>query len=39
MKKNNEKKSVSITAKVLAGALAAFLLFGSIAGVLFYIIA
>ena len=39
MKKNTKEKAVSITAKVLAGALAAFLLFGSVAGVLFYVLA
>ena len=39
MKKNNEKRSVSLTAKILAGALAAFLIFGSVASVLFYLLA
>ena len=39
MKKTTKDKAVSLTAKVLAGALAAFLLFGSVAGVLFYILA
>jgi hypothetical protein len=38
MKNNGEKKTVSMTAKILAGSLAALLLFGSIASVLFYII-
>ena len=39
MKKNNNDKAVSLTAKVLAGTLAAFLLFGSVALALFYILA
>lgn len=38
MKKTTKDKAMSITAKVLAGTLAAFLLFGSVAMVLFYII-
>ncbi len=37
MKKNNEKKTVSLSAKILAGALAAFLLFGSVAVALMYL--
>lgn len=39
MKKNEEKKFVSLSAKILAGALCAMLVFGSVAGVLFYIFA
>lgn len=39
MKTNDKKQPVSMTARVLAGALAALLLFGSVAGVLFYILA
>lgn len=39
MKKNDEKRGVSLTAKILAGALAAFLIFGSVASVLFYLLA
>lgn len=38
MKKHTVKKDANLTAKVLAGALAAFLLFGSVAGVLMYIL-
>ena len=38
MRKRNKQIAMSITAKVLAGVLAFFLLFGSIAGVLLYIL-
>lgn len=38
MKKSTKQKAVSVTAKILAAVLAAFLLFGSVAMVLFYII-
>lgn len=38
MKQTENKDKVSLTAKILAGALAAFLLFGSVASVLFFII-
>ena len=37
--KNNNNKKASLSAKILAGALAAFLLFGSVASVLIYILA
>lgn len=39
MKNHNEKKTVSLSAKILAGALAAFLLFGSCAVALMYLFA
>jgi len=38
MKKNNDAKQTSLAAKILAGALAAFLIFGSIAGVLIFLL-
>ena len=39
MKTNDKKQPMSMTVRVLAGVLAAFLIFGSVAGVLFYILA
>ena len=36
MKKNDEKKGPSMSARVLAGVLAAILAFGTVAGVLMY---
>lgn len=38
MKKGTKKIAMSVAAKVLAGVLAFFLFFGSIASVLFYIL-
>ncbi len=37
MKRNEEKKGPSKQARILAGILAGILIFGSVAGVLFYI--
>ena len=39
MKKNDEKKSVSLTAKILAGTLAAILIFGSVGSALLILFA
>ena len=39
MKKNGEKRGVSLTAKILAAVLAGFLIFSSVASVLFYLFA
>ncbi len=39
MKTNDKKGTMSLTARIMAGALAALLLFSSVAGVLFYIFA
>ena len=39
MKKNNGQKGFSLTARILAAVMAAMLAFGSIAGVLIYVLA
>ncbi len=39
MKKSNEQKGFSLAARVLAAVMAAMLIFGSVAGVLIYVLA
>lgn len=39
MKNNNEKKEIPMANRVLAGVLVGLLIFGTVAGLLFYVLA